>query len=260
VAELLVWPALLAYGEAAVAYAGDVRHPGRLGLFATWGVRIGWLAQTGLLIAQVAADGFAWSTWAGSLNLFVWLVVSAYLIWGCTPRYRVLGLVVMPLAVLLLAVSYAAGGIGEGGDARYSTFFLVAHVGLVLAGLAGLTVAAGLAGLYLWQERLLKRRSREILRLRLPSLARLDELVARTITIALPVLTVGMAAGFARVRKGSDLDPLIWLTVATWAVYGTYLGVRYGAGWRGRRPAYLALLGFALVIAVRLGLPETHFA
>ena len=29
VAELLFWPALLAYGEAAVAYAGDARHPGR---------------------------------------------------------------------------------------------------------------------------------------------------------------------------------------------------------------------------------------
>jgi len=42
-AELLFWPALLAYGEAAVAYLGEARHPGRAGRLATWGVRIGWL-------------------------------------------------------------------------------------------------------------------------------------------------------------------------------------------------------------------------
>ena len=77
-AELLFWPAFLAYGEAAVAYAGDARRPGSMGRLATWGVRIGWLVQTALLIAQAAhADGFPWDTWAGSLNLFVWLVVGA---------------------------------------------------------------------------------------------------------------------------------------------------------------------------------------
>ena len=93
VAELLVVPALLAYGEAAFAYAGELRGPGLAGRLATWGVRIGWLAQTALLVGQAAsAEGFPWGTWAGSLNLFVWLVVGAYLIWGCTPRYRLLGL------------------------------------------------------------------------------------------------------------------------------------------------------------------------
>jgi len=46
----------------------------------------------------------------------------------------------------------------------------------------------------------------------------------------------------------------------TWLVYGAFLVLRYGAGWRGRRAAYLALVGFALVLAVRLGLPVTHFA
>jgi ABC-type transport system involved in cytochrome c biogenesis permease subunit len=77
-AELLFWPALLAYGEAAFAYFGEARRPGRAGGLATWGVRIGWLVQTALLAVQAArADGFPWSTWAGSLNLFVWLVVGA---------------------------------------------------------------------------------------------------------------------------------------------------------------------------------------
>src|SRR5436305_11498732 len=144
--EALFWPALLGYGEAAVAYASA-----RTSRAATWGVRIGWLAQTALLSVQAArADGFPWSDWAGSLNLFVWLVVGAYLIWGCRPRYRLLGLAVMPLAAVLFALAHAGGGTDARGASRYSNLFLVLHVGLVLAAFAGFTVAAGLSALYLW--------------------------------------------------------------------------------------------------------------
>src|SRR4051812_48118164 len=150
-AELLFWPALLAYGEAAFAYAGNVRRPGELGRLATWGVRLGWLLQTALLALQAArADGFPWSTWAGSLNLFVWLVVSAYLIWGCRARYRLLGLAVMPLAAVLLVLAWAGGGTRTPGRSRYSDAFLVLHAGLVLVAFAAVTLAAAPSAPYLW--------------------------------------------------------------------------------------------------------------
>ncbi len=261
-AELLFWPALLAYGEAAVAYLGEARRPGVAGRLATWGVRIGWLVQTALLAFQAArADGFPWSSWAGSLNLFVWLVVGAYLIWGCQPRYRLLGLAVLPLAVVLFGLARIGGGTGIGGHSHYSNLFLVLHVGLVLAAFAGFTLAAALSALYLWQERRLKRRETSILRVRAPALARLDELAARTIAIALPALTLGIAVGIARLRdRGGGFDVLMAVTLLTWTVYGGYLALRHLAGWRGRRAAYLVLAGFVLVAVVRLALPVTHFA
>ena len=112
-ALVLVWPALIGYLEAALAYAGDAVRPGRLARPAIWGVRLGWLAQTALLVAQAAqADGFPWDSWAGSLNLFVWMCVGAYLIWGCRAPFRLLGLAVMPLAAVLLVLAWAAGGAG----------------------------------------------------------------------------------------------------------------------------------------------------
>jgi len=261
-AELLFWPAFLAYSEAVLAYAGNVRTPGLAGRLATWGVRLGWLAQTGLLAVQaVRADGFPWSTWAGSLNLFVWLVVTAYLIWGCRPRYRLLGLAVMPLAAALLLTSRLGGGTSVGGRPRYSDLFLALHVGLVLAAFAGFTLAAGLAALYLWQERGLKRRRASVLRVRAPALATLETLTGRTIAVALPALTLGIVVGLVRLREeGGGLDALMVVTLLTWLVYGAYLLLRYELGWRGRRTAYLALVGFLLVITVRLGLPLTHFS
>ncbi len=196
-AELLFWPALLGYGEAAVAYASA-----RTSRLATWGVRLGWLAQTALLAAQAARAGaFPWASWAGSLNLFVWLVVATYLIWGCQQRYRLIGLTVMPLAALLFVVSRVGGGTSAGERSRYGNVFLVIHVGFVLAAFAGFTLAAALAALYLGEERRLQRRTPDILRLRLPSLVVLERLTNRTIAISLPLLTVGLLAGFVRLRE-----------------------------------------------------------
>jgi ABC-type uncharacterized transport system permease subunit len=251
--EVLFWPAILAYGEAAVAYASA-----RTASAATWGVRIGWLAQTALLIAQAAhSDGFPWASWAGSLNLFVWLVVSAYLIWGCRPRFRLLGLIVMRLAALLFVVARVAGGTGAGAHSHYSNLFLVLHVGLVLAGFAGFTLAAALAALYLWEEHRLKRRSADILRLRLPPLATLERLTARVIAVSLPLLTLGLVAGIVRLREdGGSVDALEALTVFTWLVYGGFIVARP----TGNRAAVVALGGFLLVIVARLALSGSHFA
>ena len=251
--EALFWPALLGYGEAALAYASP-----RTTRAATWGVRLGWLAQTALLAVQAArADGFPWSTWAGSLNLFVWLVVSAYLIWGCRPRYRLLGLAVMPLAVALFVVARLGGATESASAHGYGNFFLVLHVGFVLAAFAGFTLAAALAALYLWQERRLKHRAADILRLRLPPLAVLERLTRRTILVSLPLLTLGLGAGLVRLhRDHHSVDALEAVTLLTWGVYGAFLAMHPV----GRRAAYLALGGFALVIVARLVLAGSHFA
>jgi ABC-type uncharacterized transport system permease subunit len=259
---LLFWPALAGYAEAAVAYAGDTVRPGRLVRYAIWGVRLGWLAQTALLVAQAAsADGFPWGSWAGSLNLFVWMCVGAYLIWGCRAPFRLLGLVVMPLAALLLVLAWAAGGAGEPAQREFGNAFLAFHVGFILAAFAGFTLAAALAALYLWQERRLKRRTPGVLRLRSPSLETLDRLTGRTIVFALPALTLGAGLGLARLQAdGAAFDAIMGLTLLTWAVYAAFLVLRWEAGWRGRRSAYLALAGFLLVVLVRVVLtPFVHF-
>jgi ABC-type uncharacterized transport system permease subunit len=254
-AELLVVPALLAYGEAAFAYAGELRGPGLAGRLATWGVRLGWLAQTALLVGQATSgDGFPWGTWAGALNLFVWLVVGAYLIWGCTPKYRLLGLTVMPLAVVLLALAWAGGGTAlEEGDR--SGAVLAAHAVLMLAGFAGLTLAAGMATLYLWQERRLKRHERGVLRVRVPPLDALDRLAARAVLASLVLLAVGIGVGAASFERG-DFDAAMAVTLLVYATYAALLVLRH-EGWRGHRAALLNLAGFALVAIV---LPLTHFA
>jgi ABC-type uncharacterized transport system permease subunit len=263
VAELLFWPALLAYGEAAVAYFHETRAPGRPGRLATWGIRIGWLLQTALLIAQAArAEGFPWSTWAGSLNLFVWLVVTAYLIWGCRARFRLLGLVVAPIAAGLFVVARLGGGT-ELGDAQpllelSSSSSTSGSCSRRSPGSRSRprsprstsSRSGGSSGTTRRSSGCPRRRSR-----------RSTGSQAATILFSLPALTLGIARGLVRLEEdGGGLDALMAVTLATWVAYGSYLALRYGYGWRGRRTAYLALGAFALVVVVRLALPATHFA
>jgi ABC-type uncharacterized transport system permease subunit len=253
--ELLVWPTVIAYGVAALVYVGELRGHTRYSRLGIWGVRIGWLAQTVLLVAQAfSADGFPWGTWAGALNLLSWLVVSGYLVWGCRPRYRLLGLALMPLAAGLVVLSWLGGGTALDADGDGAA--LATHAALMLAGLASFTVAAAMAALYVLEERRLKRRDTRVLRPRLPSLEALDRLAARATLAGLVLLTAGIAVGLAWLDV-NGLDAAMTVAVLIWVLYVLALVVRWEAGVRGRRFARLLLVGLVLVAAV---LPVTHFA
>jgi ABC-type uncharacterized transport system permease subunit len=167
---------------------------------------------------------------------------------------------VLPVAFALLVAARGGGGTGPGAASHYSTLFLVLHVGLVLAAFAGFTLAAGLSGLYVWQERRLKSRPATILRRRVPPLATLDSLALRTVAWSVPLLTLGIGVGLARlVTRDDGMDAVVVATAVTWVVWCAYLGLRLLGGWAGRRAAYLALVGFSLVVLVRVVIPSGHF-
>ncbi len=100
----------------------------------------------------------------------------------------------------------------------------------------------------------------------LPSADVLDRVTYKTICIAFPLLTGMIAAGayWANRTWGSywSWDPKETWAAITWLVYAGYLHMRVTRGWRGRRAAYFAILGFGVVIFTFLGvtylLPGLH--
>jgi ABC-type uncharacterized transport system permease subunit len=141
-------------------------------------------------------------------------------------------------------------------DGDRSAGILAVHVGLVLAAFAAFTVSAGMAALYLWEERQLKRRHAAVLKLRVPPLEALDRLASRVALVGLGLLTAGIAVGLARMER-NDLDLTVSVTALVWGVFATAAVLRHEGVVRGRRLAWLYLAGFALVAIV---LPLTHFA
>ena len=109
-------------------------------------------------------------------------------------------------------------------------------------------------------------RPREPRRSRLPAAAVLDRLAYRTIAFAFPVWTFAVIAGAIWAEEAWGRywawDPKeVWAFV-TWALFASYLHARATVGWRGRKAAFLVLLGFgALVfnlIVVNLAVSSLH--
>jgi len=131
-----------------------------------------------------------------------------------------------------------------------SPFILSALVGGIFANLLYL--------LLLWR--------REDLERLLPDADALDRITYKTICIAFPLLTLMIAAGafWANRAWGSywNWDPKETWAAITWLVYAGYLHMRITRGWRGRRAAYFAILGFAVVMFTFFGvtylLPGLH--
>jgi cytochrome c-type biogenesis protein CcsB len=131
-----------------------------------------------------------------------------------------------------------------------SPFILSALVGGIFANLLYL--------LLLWRRQDLERL--------LPDAEALDRITYKTICIAFPLLTLMIAAGayWANRAWGSywNWDPKETWAAITWLVYAGYLHMRITRGWRGRRAAYFAILGFAVVMFTFFGvtylLPGLH--
>ncbi len=128
----------------------------------------------------------------------------------------------------------------------------------ILSGLVGGIFANLLYLLLLWRRTDLERL--------LPDADALDRLTYKTICVAFPLLTLMIAAGayWANRAWGSywSWDPKETWAAITWLIYAGYLHMRITRGWRGRRAAYFAILGFAVVMFTFFGvtylLPGLH--
>ena len=128
----------------------------------------------------------------------------------------------------------------------------------LLAGIVGGIVAGLLYLLLLWR--------REGLQKMMPPADVLDRVTYKIICIAFPLLTLMIAAGayWANQAWGSywRWDPKETWAAITWLVYAGYLHMRITRGWKGRRAAWFAILGFAVVIFTFFGvtylLPGLH--
>jgi len=91
----------------------------------------------------------------------------------------------------------------------------------------------------------------------MPSLESLDKLGFRAGAFGFVFFTGALVTGgiWAIQATGSAWsgEPKEVMSVVTWAVFAVYLGVRIGAGWRGRRSAFLLILGFAASVITYLG-------
>ncbi|HKL49058.1 MAG TPA: c-type cytochrome biogenesis protein CcsB, partial [Desulfuromonadales bacterium] len=131
------------------------------------------------------------------------------------------------------------------------------HVALAFAGNAIFTIAFVAAIMYLLQERMLKSKKFSTLYFRLPSLNTLDSINYKCLTFGFPLLTMGIISGavWANAAWGGywRWDPKETWALITWFLYAALLHGRLTVGWRGRRAAIFAIIGFLCLLFTFLG-------
>ena len=166
--------------------------------------------------------------------------------------------ILLQILALLVFMLRARGGQYTSLDAEGLYATSLAASPFILCGLVGGIFSSLLYLLLLWRRPDLERL--------LPSAEALDRITYKTICIAFPLLTLMIAAGayWANRTWGSywSWDPKETWAAITWLVYAGYLHMRITRGWRGRRAAYFAILGFAVVMFTFFGvtylLPGLH--
>jgi cytochrome c-type biogenesis protein CcsB len=181
-------------------------------------------------------------------------------------RYRAYYLGLFVMAPVLLALGLAetviytpAGPIAV----ALQSYWLAIHVTAMTLATGAYVVGAALAVVYLLADRYARRvaagrqpASVGVFRL-LPAPEIIDRFAYRTVMFAFPIWTFGIMAGaiWADQAWGRywGWDPTETWAFITWVVYACFLHARATAGWRGRRAAYIQLIGFGCLLFNLLG-------
>jgi len=182
-----------------------------------------------------------------AMSFVALLVAAGYLVASLRYRLAAAGAFAVPAALVLLVLARvvpAEAGAPEMGTLGHT------HIFLATVGVAVFALAAVLAVLYLVEDRQLKRKQLGPMMGRGTPLETLDRLALRCVSFGFPIFTVAIVTGamwVARLgvmREQVALRPEYLLAIATWLAFGVLLIARVGAGWRGRRAAWLTLGGF----------------
>ena len=192
-----------------------------------------------------------------TFSLFAWAIVGSYLAFQLKFNIRVFGTFVSPLAVIFMILSSAIPSKIIPTSRLFSSFWLTLHVSTIFIGNAIFALAFCAGIMYLLQERQIKTKSFGLLYRRLPSLETLDSLNSVCLTFGFPLITVGLISGFvyagAVLRSFWHWDPKEILAVITWLIYAVLLHERLAVGWRGRRAAIMAIVGFSVILVTFVG-------
>jgi len=229
-------------------------------------IQAGWVLHTiALVVRGVELARPPVGTLPEAVSVLVWALVLLTLWAERRFGVKVLSAFVLPVVLSFgLSTVTVPGGLRDLAPALRSAWILV-HTVLALLGIAAfvLNFAGGL--MYLLQERQLKSKRPGAFYYRLPSLETLDRMTFQALTFGFPFLTAGLILGvaWAGAAWGSvfTFDPLSLFSFVAWLIYAATLSGRVVAGWRGRRAAYFALVGFAaLVLTLGAGflLPGRH--
>ncbi len=190
-------------------------------------------------------------------SLFAWCIVLVFFILEYRYKIGIITSFILPIAfIIMLSSSIFPREIVPISPVLQSYWFAI-HILLAFIGNAAFAVAFGIGIMYLLQEHYIKSKHLSGIFQKLPSLQILDEINYRMITIGFPLLTLAIITGaiWAESAWGTywRWDPKEVWSLITWFIYALILHVRLTVGWRGKKAAFLSIIGFLSVLFTFFG-------
>ena len=226
---------------------------------AEWAAVAGFVLHTGALVADWVIDGhYPLFFLRETLSFLAWALVAVYAIVLYRYRAQAVGAFTMPVACVLTFIALLVNPTPGDGPASFSaTRLFPIHTTLLIFAYAAFFVVFMASVMYLLQERALKLKTFGAIFHRLPSLTTVNELATYAAAFGLTLLTLGIATGmiWSRARSGQlwHNDPKEIFALLTWLLYLALAAYRYSGNWRGRRAAWMGVVGFALVLCTLFG-------
>lgn len=255
---------LAAYVVAAIHYVVAFMHKRRsLERVAFMSLVAGFVLHTASLVTDWVEDGhYPLFGLRETLSFLAWTLVVAYLLTWTRYRTVALGSFTLPLVSLLtftamLARDSTAGATGELARSAGASWLFPLHTTLLIFAYAAFFVVFAASVMYLVQERELRHKTFGAFFHRLPSLMTVNDIATHAAGIGFTLLTLGVLTGML---WSSERDGRLWhndpkeiFAALTWLLYLVLIAYRSTASWRGRRAAWLGVIGFALVLCTFFG-------
>jgi len=212
----------------------------------------------GALVLHALVHALAWHASGGTdmhffsaLSLVGLGMAALTALFGASGRMAALGVVVFPLAALMLG-AFAAYGQHR---VEVLDWRLQLHAWAALLSYATLAVAALLAVMLWLQERALRQHSFHGWTRALPPLTELETLLFRTVTVGFLLLSATLLTGVLFVENlfAQHLVHKTVLSVLSWLVFGALLLGRWRRGWRGRVAVRWTLVAMVLLVLAFFG-------
>jgi cytochrome c-type biogenesis protein CcsB len=220
---------------------------------ARWILIASGILQTISLISRALLTGYAPVTSQHeAIAFFAWATTWAYLSFRWRYTVKNFGTFVSLLILILLIIAAAVSREAAPLVPALQSWWLPVHAGVsfIAYGFLALAFCGGL--MYLLQEKELKSKRFGYFFSRLPSLDALDQLNSHCLTAGFLFLTLGIITGtiWAHQAWGTywQWDPKETWSLITWFIYLIQVHQRITVGWRGRRAAVMAILGFSAVV------------
>lgn len=210
-----------------------------------------------LIASGIHSGNFPVNNFRETLSVTAWAIAAVFIGFSLVYKLKVLGVYAAPLIALTLIAANQMPDTVAQNPQLFKSWWLAAHIVTIFIGNAAFALASGLGVLYLLQEGAIKRKRRGFFFSRLPSLELLDTTGYSCLVIGFTMLTIGLITGVVYAKAIWShfwcWDPKeVWSSI-TWLFYAALLHGRLAGGWRGRRTAIMAIVGFGVLLFTFFG-------